>query len=222
MLVVASNYIKCKFLGIQHYEFILQKMQKFTLSRDLNTIDELWFLEHYPVYTLGKVGEIKHILDPGIIPIIKSDRGGQVTYHGPGQLIVYFLIDLARKSLGLKQLIRGMLEAIVDLLKFHYGILGSINQDLPGVYIDSNKICSVGLKINKGCSYHGLSLNISMDLEPFNKINPCGVKDLKMVQLKTLQSNPLRSDPESISVLEVGMELKKFILAKLNYTELDE
>ena len=169
-------------LGVQEYQETWHKMQRFTEARDHKTTDELWILEHPPVFTLGLNGKPEHILEPGNIPIIKTDRGGQVTYHGPGQLIIYTLIDLRRKGLGIRALVSALENAIKRLLK-QYGIHAQTDPKAPGVYINNKKIASVGLRIKRGCSYHGLSLNICMDLTPFQGINTCGFKDLQVTQL---------------------------------------
>lgn len=155
-------------------------MQMFTRNRDLNTIDELWFLEHPAVFTEGLASKKEHILAD--IDTIKSDRGGQITYHAPGQLIVYVLLNLANKSLNLRKLIFILSQAVIELLS-SYNITAHTIDNAPGVYIGDKKICCIGLKINKGCTYHGLSLNVNMDLRPFGKINPCGYIGLKMTQL---------------------------------------
>jgi len=157
-------------------------MQTFTNGRDANTIDEIWVLQHSAVYTLGQAGDPAHILNAGAIPIVQSDRGGQVTYHGPGQLIVYPLIDLRRYKLGVRSLVEMLENAVIVLLE-SYGIEANSRRDAPGVYIDSKKIAALGLRIRRGCSFHGLSMNIDMDLEPFDRINPCGYAGLQVTQL---------------------------------------
>lgn len=159
-------------------------MQQFTASRTSTTVDEIWFLEHEPVFTQGQAGRAEHILAPGNIPVIQTDRGGQVTYHGPGQLIVYFLIDLKRRNLSLRGLIMTIENAVIQVLK-GYDIMAYTRPDAPGVYIEDAKIASLGLRIRRGCSYHGLSFNIDMDLAPFQLINPCGIANLRMTQLQT-------------------------------------
>ena len=160
-------------------------MQQFTKNRNATTLDEVWFLEHYPVFTQGQAGKDNHVLTD--LEVVKTDRGGQITYHGPGQLIVYFLLDLVRISINLKKLIFILSQSIIDLLA-QYNVISHTKEHAPGVYINDNKICSIGLKISKGCTYHGLSLNINMDLQPFSKINPCGYPDLKMTQLSNFVS----------------------------------
>jgi lipoyl(octanoyl) transferase len=185
------------------YETLAEKMRAFTDARDENTPDELWIVEHTPVYTLGQAGKKEHILNPKNIPVIQTDRGGQVTYHGPGQLVIYLLIDIRRKKMGVRSLVSAIENSIVDLLK-KYNISASAKSDAPGVYVGDDKICSIGLRIRKGCSYHGLAFNINMDLNPFLGINPCGYAGLKMVQLKDfgIETTPLKIAPELIACLE--------------------
>jgi lipoyl(octanoyl) transferase len=175
-------------LGLQDYATIYQQMKDFTESRDENTPDEVWFLEHHPIFTQGKGGKPEHILKPSTIPVIKTDRGGQITYHGPGQLIVYFLIDLKRNNKHIRDIIDLIEQSVITLLK-NNGIESHLIPHQPGVYVDSKKIASLGLHIQKNCSYHGLSVNVDMDLEPFSYINPCGYQNLKMTQLKELGIN---------------------------------
>ncbi|MGD0466231.1 MAG: lipoyl(octanoyl) transferase LipB [Gammaproteobacteria bacterium] len=170
----------CKFLNIQDYGDILAAMQQFTKNRNVDTVDEIWFLEHYAVFTQGPSAKNDHVL--GDIKVINTDRGGQITYHAPGQLIVYFLLDLVRRAINLKKLIFILSQSIINLLA-KYNIVGHTTDGAPGVYINNNKICSIGLKISKGCTYHGLSLNVNMNLQPFSQINPCGYPNLKMTQL---------------------------------------
>lgn len=172
-----------KSLGYQEYGPIWEQLKLFTQSRSAQTIDELWVLEHHPVFTQGQAGKPEHILNPGNIPIVQSDRGGQVTYHGRGQLIIYFLIDITRKNMNIRALIDLIQAAIIELLAI-YNISGHLKADAPGVYVDNAKICSLGLRVRHGCTYHGLSLNVDMDLEPFTRINPCGFADLQMTQIK--------------------------------------
>jgi lipoyl(octanoyl) transferase len=172
-------------LGLQEYEPVWQQMQQFTAERTAETPDEIWLVEHPPVYTLGLNGKHKHILDPQDIPVVKSDRGGQVTYHGPGQLVAYLLLDMKRRNLGVKQLVNRMEQAIIDLLA-ESGIQANRKHDAPGVYVGDAKIAALGLRVRRGCCYHGLSLNIDMDMEPFSRINPCGFANLPTTQLSGL------------------------------------
>lgn len=177
-----------KNLGICPYQEIWHQMQTFTKQRTATTYDEIWQLQHHPVYTLGQAGLSKHIIDPQNIPIIKCDRGGQVTYHGPGQLIIYLLCNLQRKKLSIKQVIATLQKSVIDLLA-NYMIIAHTDHANPGVYVEQAKICSIGLKVHKGCLYHGLSLNVAMDLEPFTRINPCGQPNLMVTQLNNFGIN---------------------------------
>ena len=167
-------------LGKQAYTPIWQRMQDFTDHRDEQTADEIWLVEHEPVFTQGQAGKQEHILMPGDIPVVPVDRGGQVTYHGPGQQMLYILIDIKRAKLGVRHLVTALEQCIVKLLA-DYAIEAYAKADAPGVYIHEKKICSVGLRIRKGCSFHGLALNVNMDLEPFQRINPCGYAGLEMI-----------------------------------------
>lgn len=160
-------------------------MQEFTQQRSEQTPDEIWLLEHHPVFTLGLNGKREHVLDPKDIPVVQCDRGGQVTYHGPGQLIAYLLLDLRRRNLGVKQLVHQMEQAVIDLLS-ESGITARRRDNAPGVYVNDSKIAALGLRVRRGCCYHGLSLNIDMDLEPFSRINPCGFPNLVACQLSDL------------------------------------
>ncbi len=172
-------------LGMQDYEKTWQNMRDFTDSRTENTIDEIWLLQHPPVFTQGLAGKPEHILNPHHIPVVQTDRGGQVTYHGPGQLVLYVLIDLKRKNLHARDLVRKLESTIITLLS-QYNITAKAKCEAPGVYVDDAKICSIGLRVRKGASYHGIALNIDMDLTPFSYINPCGYQNMPMTQIKTL------------------------------------
>lgn len=178
-------------LGQQDYLPIWQKMQTFTDKRDASTADEIWLLEHNPVFTQGQAGKAEHILAPGNIPVVPVDRGGQVTYHGPGQLMMYILLDIRRRKLGVRDLVTALEECIVITLR-QFEISAYPKKDAPGVYVNEQKICSVGLRIRKGCSFHGLAFNVNMDLAPFQRINPCGYAGLEMTdsarlgELKTM------------------------------------
>lgn len=211
----------CKFLDIQNYQITLAAMQEFTKKRNCNTIDEIWFLEHEPVFTLGKAGLDKHLLFNNNIPVIRSDRGGQITYHAPGQLVIYFLIDLIRKSLSLKQLIEQILQGMIEFLKIKYNLDPEFKKEFPGIYINNDKICSIGLKILKGCSYHGISFNLDMNLKPFTWINPCGINGLNMTQLKDciIKDSFDNSFQHNIKVKQIANLLKIFLLKKLRYIE---
>ncbi len=169
-------------LGQQPYMEAWEAMKAFTANRDETTVDELWCLEHPRVFTQGQAGKAEHILLPGDIPVIQVDRGGQVTYHGPGQLVVYLLIDLTRRKLGVRALVDEIEQAIVRALG-EYGIESAPRSDAPGVYVNGAKIASLGLRVRRGCSFHGLALNVNMDMEPFSRINPCGYAGMSMCQV---------------------------------------
>ena len=175
-------------LGRSDYEPVWHDMQKFTDERDADTPDELWLVEHPPVFTQGLAGKAEHILAPGDIPVIQVDRGGQITYHGPGQIVAYPLINLRRHGIGVKSLVHGIEQAIIDTVAL-YGVTAARKDNAPGVYVDGAKIASLGLRIRKACSFHGLAFNIDMDLEPFQRINPCGFSNLKVIQLADLAND---------------------------------
>lgn len=183
-----SQPVRIRSLGLVDYATTLASMSDFTDRRDADTPDEIWLLEHPPVYTLGLNADRAHLLAPGDVPIVQVDRGGQVTYHGPGQLIVYTLLDLKRARLGIRELVSGLENAVIALLADR-GIEAVARRDAPGVYVDGAKLASVGLRIRRNCSYHGLSVNIAMDLEPFGQINPCGYADLPITQLSALDNS---------------------------------
>jgi lipoyl(octanoyl) transferase len=172
-------------LGLRDYGGVLAEMRAFTHSRSEQTPDELWFLQHLPVFTQGQAGKAEHVLAPRDIPVIQADRGGQVTYHGPGQLVGYVLVDLRRVGYGIRSLVTRIEEAFVDTLA-GYGIAAASRREAPGVYVGEQKIASLGLRVRQGCSYHGLALNVDMDLEPFTRINPCGYQGLAMTQIREL------------------------------------
>ena len=160
-------------------------MQSFTENRARDARDEIWFLEHPPVFTLGMNAKPEHVLAPGDIPVVRIDRGGQVTYHGPGQLVVYPLIDVRRASIGVRQLVMGLENAVIALAAM-WNLTARGRREAPGIYVDDRKLGSIGLRIRRGCSYHGLALNVAMDLEPFQRINPCGYADLAVTDLRSL------------------------------------
>jgi len=172
-----------RYLGMQEYTQTYTKMREFTSQRIATTEDEFWCLQHNAVFTLGANADVQHILSKSKVPVVQSDRGGQVTYHGPGQAIIYLLIDLRRKSIGIKQLVKHIEQSVVDLLN-SYHIESEARVDAHGVYIDDAKIASLGLRVSGGCSYHGVALNVDMDLTPFSQINPCGFPGLAVTQLK--------------------------------------
>jgi len=169
-------------LGLQEYEPVWRAMQAFTDQRDENTVDELWLVQHPPVFTQGQAGKAEHVLAAGDIPVIQVDRGGQVTYHGPGQIVAYPLVDLRRLGIGVKALVCRIEEAILRVLA-HYGVAAERRAGAPGIYVDGAKIASLGLRVRRGCSFHGLALNVDMDLEPFQRINPCGFSGLEVTDL---------------------------------------
>ena len=170
-------------LGLQPYSLIWEKMKQFTSTRDDQTPDELWLLEHPDVYTQGQAGKAEHILNPGAIPIIQTDRGGQVTFHGPGQLIAYVLIDIRKRNLGIRTLVCQLEHLLITLLAT-FNLTANTRCGAPGVYVDEKKIASLGLRVKNGCTYHGIALNVAMDLAPFSGINPCGYETLQMTQLQ--------------------------------------
>jgi lipoyl(octanoyl) transferase len=170
-------------LGLVAYEPTWRAMQAFNSRRDEATQDQLWLVQHPPVFTLGLAGRPEHVLCPGDIPVVRTDRGGQVTYHGPGQAVVYLLLDLRRGKIGVRELVSRIEGAVITLLG-DYGIAGERRAGMPGVYVDEAKIAAIGLRIARGCSYHGVALNVDMDLEPFSRIDPCGYAGLAATQLK--------------------------------------
>ena len=177
--------MKTRFLGWQDYVPLWHEMQAYTNERDESTPDEIWFCEHPPVFTLGLNAGEEHVLAPGEIPIVKIDRGGQVTYHGPGMLMIYPLIDIKRAGIGVRTLVTALEQSVVDLLA-EFDIDSAAKPEAPGVYVDDKKIASVGLRIRRGASFHGMALNVDGDLEPFSRINPCGYENLEMVDMKDL------------------------------------
>lgn len=181
----ATSVLRIRVLGREDYQPVWQRMQSFTHSRTSSTPDEIWLVQHSPVFTLGRNGKPEHVLAPGDIPVIPIDRGGQVTYHGLGQLVVYLLLDIRRKELGVRDLVMRIEQSVIELLS-HYGITAQGDRDAPGVYVDGRKIAALGLRVTRGHTYHGLSLNVDMDLEPFQRINPCGYAGLQVTQCRDL------------------------------------
>ena len=202
-----QDKILVRHLGLQPYEPVSQAMHDFTDMRDDTTPDEIWLVEHLPVFTQGQAGKAEHLLMTGDIPVIQSDRGGQVTYHGPGQQVMYVLLNLKRRKLGVRELVTLLEQTVVNTLA-EYGIDAHPRADAPGVYVGEMKICSLGLRIRKGCSFHGLALNINMDRTPFQRINPCGYAGMEMTQMRQWVDT---ATPENIR----PVLLKKF-LALLN------
>jgi lipoyl(octanoyl) transferase len=199
-----------RWLGRVEYEPTWRAMQRFTDERDADTEDELWLLEHPPVFTLGMAADPGHVLAAGDIPVVQTARGGQVTYHGPGQLVVYPLIDIRRLGMGVRDLIVTLEKSVIDLVK-PYGIQAVGRRDAPGVYVDGRKLASVGMRIRRGASYHGLALNVDMDLTPFSRINPCGMVGMEVTQLKDLG---VPGDVE-----RVGISLSKGLALRLRLPE---
>ncbi|MBC7002612.1 lipoyl(octanoyl) transferase LipB [Photobacterium sp. BZF1] len=189
-------------LGRQDYQPIWQAMHKFTDERSPETTDEVWLVEHNPVFTQGQAGKAEHLLNTGDIPVVQSDRGGQVTYHGPGQLVAYVLVDLRRKKMGVRDLVTHIENTIIKTLS-HFGIESNARPDAPGVYVSGQKICSLGLRIRRGCSFHGLALNINMDLAPFLRINPCGYAGMEMTQTALLNGPSELAEIQPVLVEEL-------------------
>lgn len=185
MTSLQQDTIILRQLGVQPYLPVSQAMHAFTDRRESTTSDELWLVQHPRVFTQGQAGKAEHVLAAGDIPVIQSDRGGQVTYHGPGQQVMYIMIDLKRKKMGVRELVTALEQTVIRTLA-HFDIQAKARPDAPGVYVNHDKICSLGLRIRRGCSLHGLALNIDMDLEPFTRINPCGYAGMQMTQVKQL------------------------------------
>jgi lipoyl(octanoyl) transferase len=182
---VADQSITIRYLGRQDYVPLWHAMQRFTDARTETTTDEIWFTEHPPVFTMGLNASDEHLLAPGDIPVVQIDRGGQVTFHGPGQLMIYPLLDLRRSAMGVRTLVTALEQSVVDLAA-DFGIQAASRADAPGVYVAGDKLASVGLRIRRGCSFHGMALNVAIDLEPFSRINPCGYAELEMTDLHRL------------------------------------
>ena len=197
-------------LGLLDYEPAWQAMQRFTSERGRDTADEIWLVQHPPVFTQGQSGKPEHLLLPGNIPVVQVDRGGQVTYHGPGQLVAYLMLDVRRLGFGVRDLVSRIERSLIALLA-DYGVTAVAKPDAPGVYVDGAKIASLGLRIRNGCSFHGLALNVDMDLEPFRRINPCGYAGLAMTQL--------REHAGPIEFAEVSARLRAQLVKHLDYAE---
>ena len=203
--------VRVRHLGLQDYDAVYQRMTAFTADRDEQTVDELWFLQHPKVFTQGQAGKAEHVLMPGDIPVVQSDRGGQVTHHGPGQLVVYLMVDIKRKGLGPRQLVSAIEEAIVATLK-KWQIDSAPKADAPGVYTNERKIASLGLRIKQGRSFHGLALNIDMDLEPFLRINPCGYAGMQMTQV-------VNETDRAVTLDDMAAALRQQLVALLDYDQ---
>ena len=209
--LMSSNKVKIRRLGTDTpYQPTYLAMQQFTANRDPQTIDEIWLLQHPPVYTQGTNGLSEHLLNPTNIPVINIDRGGQVTYHGPGQWVVYLLIDMRRLKIGVRELVNRLEQSVITLLQEH-AINAEANNDAPGVYIDGAKIAALGLKVKHGCCYHGLSLNVAMDLSPFQGINPCGYHGLAVTDLLQLGID--------LNQEEIGERLIELLIQRLGYQQ---
>ena len=201
------------YLGLQSYENIWHDMQQFTDNRTADTDDEIWFVQHPGVYTLGKNGKAEHVLNANDIPVIAVDRGGQVTYHGPGQLVIYVLLDIARLNTGVRALVTLLEDSVIELLSL-YSVTARSRKDAPGVYVDHKKIAALGLRVRRGCCFHGLALNVDMDLSPYEHINPCGYEGLEITQLANLV--------EYADIQKVTQQLLDIIYRRLEYSELIE
>lgn len=196
-------------LGLVEYQPTLEAMRRLTAERDASAPDEIWLLQHPPVFTQGQAGKAEHVLAAGDIPVIQVERGGQVTYHGPGQLVGYLMLDLRRLGLGVRELVTAMEQSLVELLAT-YGLQAAPRADAPGVYVEGAKIASLGLRVRRGCSFHGLALNVDMDMEPFGRINPCGYSGLRMAQLSELVEPP-------VDITEVAQRLEQILRQRLGY-----
>ncbi len=194
----------------QAYEPAWQKMQNYTNTRDENSGDEIWLLEHHKVFTQGQAGKEEHLLNTGDIPVVQVDRGGQVTYHGPGQLVMYILVDLRRQKLGVRDMVTLMERAIIEVLQ-SFGVTGFAKADAPGVYVEQSKIASLGLRVRRGCTFHGFALNLDVDMEPFLRINPCGYAGMQMSNLTDFVSDLDQS--------LVRQRLCDYMIEKIGYTE---
>ncbi|MCO4784790.1 lipoyl(octanoyl) transferase LipB [Marinomonas atlantica] len=203
------NSILCRDLGVVPYESTWEEMKNFTQTRTKEDPDQVWLLEHPSVFTQGQAGKAEHLLDAGDIPVVQADRGGQVTYHGPGQLIAYIMIDLKRLGIGVRDLVTLIENSIVDVLKQH-NIEAYPKADAPGVYVNEMKVSSLGLRVRRGCSFHGVALNVDMDLSPFLRINPCGYQGLQMIDMKRLQSDT--------KMTQVKVQLANVLAERLGYS----
>ena len=201
--------MEIRHLGSVEYLPTFEAMKRFTRERDESTPDELWLLQHPPVFTQGISGKAEHLLAPGDIPVVQIDRGGQVTYHGPGQWVVYILSDLRRAGMTVRQLVSAIERAVVSVLA-ESGIASAPDPKAPGVYVDGRKIASLGLKVSRGCTYHGVALNVDMDLEPFQRINPCGYTGLEVISMATLLGD------SSPSAATVGEQMVQHLARGLN------
>ena len=209
------NSLLIRELGLQPYEGVFSAMQSFTHERGDNDRDEIWSLQHLPVYTQGRAGKAEFLINPGGIPVIQIDRGGQVTYHGPGQLVMYLMLNIKRLNLGVRSLVTVIEDSLIEILA-GMGITATADPTAPGVYVDGAKIAALGLRISRGCSYHGLSLNLNMDMEPWRGINPCGL-GVQVVQVRDLLS---RSATPAIN--DVGQSLVEAMVSRLGYASIEK
>lgn len=208
---MSGSVLGVRDLGLIEYEPAWQAMQRFTNTRGPATDDEVWLLQHLPVFTQGQAGKAEHLLLPGDIPVVQADRGGQVTYHGPGQLVCYLLLDVRRLGIGVRELVSRIEQSLIDLLA-SYDVQAVAKPDAPGVYVNGAKIASLGLRIRNGRSFHGLALNVDMDLEPFGRINPCGYAGMAMTQLADLIARP-------VALSEVSDRLREQLVKHLGYAQ---
>lgn len=199
----------CRDLGVIDYQDTWERMKTFTQTRTKEDADEIWLLEHPALFTQGQAGKAEHLLAPGDIPVIQVDRGGQVTYHGPGQLVAYVLVDLKRLGIGVRDLVTVLEQSVVNTVEMN-GIHAYPKPDAPGVYVDEQKIASLGLRVRRGCSFHGLALNVDMDLTPFQRINPCGYQGLQMVDMKRLN--------QETTLSKTKLQLASQLAEQLGYT----
>ncbi|MDY0250759.1 MAG: lipoyl(octanoyl) transferase LipB [Pseudomonas sp.] len=206
-----SRSVVVRHLGCVAYEPTWHAMQHFTQTRDADSPDEIWLLEHPRVFTQGQAGKAEHVLAAGDIPVVQVDRGGQVTYHGPGQLIAYILLDVRRAGQGVRDLVTAIENSLIALLS-QYAVSAQARPDAPGVYVGEKKIASLGLRIRRGCSFHGLALNVDMDLQPFQRINPCGYAGMQMTQL-------CNETQQSVEMSEVSVRLRDALVSHLKYSE---
>ena len=198
-------------LGCVDYEPTWHAMQHFTQTRDADNADEIWLLEHPRVFTQGQAGKAEHVLAAGDIPVVQVDRGGQVTYHGPGQLVAYVLVDVRRAGQGVRDLVTAIENSLIDVLS-QYGVVAHAKPDAPGVYVSGKKIASLGLRIRRGCSFHGLALNVDMDLQPFRRINPCGYAGMQMTQLRD-------ETQQTVDISDVSVRLRDVLVSHLKFSE---
>jgi len=205
-----GRILRLRRFGLADYEPVWREMEAYTDRRDGNSEDQLWLVQHPPVFTQGQAGKAEHVLAPGDIPVIQVDRGGQVTYHGPGQIVAYPLVDIGRLGIGVRDFVHRIEQSIIDVLD-HYGVRGERIEGAPGIYVGGDKIAALGLRVRRGRSYHGLSFNIEMDLEPFQRINPCGYAGLQVTQLAAFAT---------VQLVEVENQLVMSLCRHLGYSDI--